>query len=183
MIWYYAIILVAWPTWDEFRLYVTPELKWAWHPWSSLLTRLLTGFYFFLNILNNSKYYLPFCIWRTSTATVTGWNLGKTLLTVFWSDQLKIWRTWQVGSLLWLGADFVICMFVDLSSGLCAVGTNTPTCRNCRGSDCSDNILPDILQQGLLTSGYNSIVSSDKPAGSFPFSSTPLRSTKRSVLI
>ncbi|KAL1023658.1 hypothetical protein UPYG_G00044180 [Umbra pygmaea] len=40
-----------------------------------------------------------------------------------------------------------------------------PTCRDCTGDSCTDNILPVILQQGLLTSGYFSITSSEKPAG------------------
>lgn len=42
---------------------------------------------------------------------------------------------------------------------------NTPTCRNCKGGNCEDNILPELLKQGLLTSGYFSIISSAKPAG------------------
>ncbi|XP_034450362.1 von Willebrand factor A domain-containing protein 7-like isoform X1 [Hippoglossus hippoglossus] len=42
---------------------------------------------------------------------------------------------------------------------------STPTCRNCEGEDCDNNILPDLMQQGLLTSGYFNIFSSVKPAG------------------
>ncbi|KAJ8000927.1 hypothetical protein DPEC_G00185460 [Dallia pectoralis] len=41
----------------------------------------------------------------------------------------------------------------------------TPTCKDCSGENCTDNILPTILQQGLLTSGYFHILSSEKPAG------------------
>ncbi|KAG7458467.1 hypothetical protein MATL_G00220550, partial [Megalops atlanticus] len=41
---------------------------------------------------------------------------------------------------------------------------NTPTCRNCEGGSCKDNILPEILAAGKLTSGYFSL---------FPFSSKP----------
>ncbi|XP_069024123.1 von Willebrand factor A domain-containing protein 7 [Embiotoca jacksoni] len=44
-------------------------------------------------------------------------------------------------------------------------GPSTPTCRNCTGGDCADNLLPNLLQQGLLTSGYFSIFSSEKPTG------------------
>ncbi|KAM3622807.1 uncharacterized protein V6R79_003398 [Siganus canaliculatus] len=44
-------------------------------------------------------------------------------------------------------------------------GPTTPTCRNCTGDKCDNNLLPDLLQQGLLTSGYFSILSSAKPAG------------------
>ncbi|XP_035494314.2 von Willebrand factor A domain-containing protein 7 [Scophthalmus maximus] len=44
-------------------------------------------------------------------------------------------------------------------------GPSTPTCRNCTGGNCADNLLPDLLQQGLLTSGYFNIFSSAKPAG------------------
>ncbi|XP_051241569.1 von Willebrand factor A domain-containing protein 7 [Dicentrarchus labrax] len=42
---------------------------------------------------------------------------------------------------------------------------STPTCRNCTGGNCENNLLPDLLQQGLLTSGYFNIFSSAKPAG------------------
>ncbi|XP_056590951.1 von Willebrand factor A domain-containing protein 7 [Triplophysa dalaica] len=44
-------------------------------------------------------------------------------------------------------------------------GPNTQTCRNCNGENCGANILPEILQQKKLTSGYFSISSSTKPAG------------------
>ncbi|KAL2097666.1 hypothetical protein ACEWY4_006873 [Coilia grayii] len=44
-------------------------------------------------------------------------------------------------------------------------GPTTATCRSCTGGNCSDNILPDILQQKKLTSGYFSLFSSAKPAG------------------
>ncbi|XP_044046814.1 von Willebrand factor A domain-containing protein 7-like [Siniperca chuatsi] len=44
-------------------------------------------------------------------------------------------------------------------------GPGTPTCRNCNGGDCSNNLLPDLLQKGLLTSGYFNVFSSAKPAG------------------
>ncbi|KAE8300745.1 von Willebrand factor A domain-containing protein 7 Protein G7c Precursor [Larimichthys crocea] len=44
-------------------------------------------------------------------------------------------------------------------------GLSIPTCRNCTGGNCENNILPDVLQQGLLTSGYFNIFSSAKPAG------------------
>eukprot|EP00066_Takifugu_rubripes_P029571 XP_011618837.1 PREDICTED: von Willebrand factor A domain-containing protein 7-like [Takifugu rubripes] len=42
---------------------------------------------------------------------------------------------------------------------------NTPTCRNCKGDNCEDNVLPELLEQGLLTSGYFSLFSSKKPPG------------------
>ncbi|XP_034400448.1 von Willebrand factor A domain-containing protein 7 [Cyclopterus lumpus] len=44
-------------------------------------------------------------------------------------------------------------------------GPTTPTCRNCTGGNCENNLLPDLLQQGLLTSGYFNVFSSEKPAG------------------
>ncbi|XP_059408532.1 von Willebrand factor A domain-containing protein 7-like isoform X2 [Carassius carassius] len=44
-------------------------------------------------------------------------------------------------------------------------GPNTKTCRNCVGKNCSDNILPDVLQQKTLTSGYFHLILSSKPAG------------------
>ncbi|PWA19359.1 hypothetical protein CCH79_00018338 [Gambusia affinis] len=44
-------------------------------------------------------------------------------------------------------------------------GPDVPTCKSCSGLSCSDNILPAVLQQGLLTSGYYSTTSSAKPEG------------------
>ncbi|KAM9363653.1 von Willebrand factor A domain-containing protein 7-like [Symphorus nematophorus] len=44
-------------------------------------------------------------------------------------------------------------------------GPNTPTCRSCTGETCADNILPEVLQRGLLTSGYFNVYSSAKPDG------------------
>ncbi|KAI3352993.1 hypothetical protein L3Q82_019566 [Scortum barcoo] len=44
-------------------------------------------------------------------------------------------------------------------------GPGIPTCRNCTNGKCDNNLLPDLLQQGLLTSGYFNIFSSAKPAG------------------
>ncbi|XP_063050249.1 von Willebrand factor A domain-containing protein 7-like, partial [Engraulis encrasicolus] len=41
----------------------------------------------------------------------------------------------------------------------------TATCRNCTGGNCTDNILPEVLQQKQLTSGYFSLFSSSKPTG------------------
>ncbi|XP_046901560.1 LOW QUALITY PROTEIN: von Willebrand factor A domain-containing protein 7-like [Hypomesus transpacificus] len=42
---------------------------------------------------------------------------------------------------------------------------STPTCRNCVAGNCNDNILSEVLQQGLLTSGYFNLLFSAKPAG------------------
>ncbi|XP_077102696.1 von Willebrand factor A domain-containing protein 7 [Siphateles boraxobius] len=44
-------------------------------------------------------------------------------------------------------------------------GSNTKTCKSCVGKDCSDNILQEVLQQKILTSGYFSILLSTKPGG------------------
>uniref|UniRef100_A0A3Q2WP71 Uncharacterized protein n=1 Tax=Haplochromis burtoni TaxID=8153 RepID=A0A3Q2WP71_HAPBU len=44
-------------------------------------------------------------------------------------------------------------------------GPSTPTCNSCTGDACTENILPEVLKQGLLTSGYFSTFSSSKPAG------------------
>ncbi|XP_029949227.1 von Willebrand factor A domain-containing protein 7-like [Salarias fasciatus] len=44
-------------------------------------------------------------------------------------------------------------------------GVNVPTCRSCIGNDCTDNILPEVITQQLITSGYFEPFSSDKPAG------------------
>ncbi|XP_016099011.1 von Willebrand factor A domain-containing protein 7 [Sinocyclocheilus grahami] len=43
--------------------------------------------------------------------------------------------------------------------------SNTKTCKSCVGEDCSDNILPEVLQQKMLTSGYFHLLIPDKPAG------------------
>uniref|UniRef100_A0A8C0XVS8 von Willebrand factor A domain containing 10, tandem duplicate 1 n=1 Tax=Cyprinus carpio carpio TaxID=630221 RepID=A0A8C0XVS8_CYPCA len=42
---------------------------------------------------------------------------------------------------------------------------DTKTCKSCVGKDCSDNILQEVLQQKLLTSGYFHPIFPDKPAG------------------
>ncbi|KAK7166072.1 hypothetical protein R3I93_005988 [Phoxinus phoxinus] len=42
---------------------------------------------------------------------------------------------------------------------------STPTCKSCNGKDCRDNILPEILLQKKLTSGYFNMVFSAKPGG------------------
>nr|XP_061792057.1 von Willebrand factor A domain-containing protein 7-like [Nerophis lumbriciformis] len=44
-------------------------------------------------------------------------------------------------------------------------GIDVPTCRNCDGDNCDDNILPNVLANRLLTSGYFSLFSSAKPDG------------------
>ncbi|XP_077427685.1 von Willebrand factor A domain-containing protein 7-like [Vanacampus margaritifer] len=44
-------------------------------------------------------------------------------------------------------------------------GPNVPTCRNCAGQNCNNNILPDVLEKKLLTSGYFNIFFSKKPKG------------------
>ncbi|KAF4115314.1 hypothetical protein G5714_002803 [Onychostoma macrolepis] len=51
-------------------------------------------------------------------------------------------------------------------------GPSTPTCRSCTGSDCRDNILPEILLRKKLTSGYFSVYSSRKPADFGPLTRT-----------
>ncbi|XP_029949225.1 von Willebrand factor A domain-containing protein 7-like [Salarias fasciatus] len=44
-------------------------------------------------------------------------------------------------------------------------GVNVPTCRSCTGDNCQNNILPEVITQQLITSGYFEIFSNDKPAG------------------
>lgn len=51
------------------------------------------------------------------------------------------------------------------STYLPAAGPDTPTCRNCTDGKCENNILPDLVQQQLLTSGYFSFRSAAKPQG------------------
>lgn len=50
----------------------------------------------------------------------------------------------------------------------CAPADETrATCRNCDGNNCSNNILDDIIAEGVLTSGYFSLkpVGATKPIG------------------
>nr|XP_020496296.1 LOW QUALITY PROTEIN: von Willebrand factor A domain-containing protein 7-like [Labrus bergylta] len=58
-------------------------------------------------------------------------------------------------------------------------GRSTPTCRNCTGENCADNLLPELMQQGLLTSGYFNPFSSDKPAGKCSHGGTLDRTSRR----
>nr|XP_055060962.1 von Willebrand factor A domain-containing protein 7-like [Misgurnus anguillicaudatus] len=44
-------------------------------------------------------------------------------------------------------------------------GINTKTCRNCNGDNCTDNIVPELKEKNLLTSGYFGVFSSSKPDG------------------
>ncbi|XP_073670359.1 von Willebrand factor A domain-containing protein 7-like [Paramisgurnus dabryanus] len=44
-------------------------------------------------------------------------------------------------------------------------GINTKTCRNCDGDNCNDNILPELKEKNLITSGYFGVLSSSKPDG------------------
>ncbi|KAM9819489.1 von Willebrand factor A domain-containing protein 7-like isoform 1-T1 [Syngnathus typhle] len=44
-------------------------------------------------------------------------------------------------------------------------GPNDPTCRNCAGENCDNNLLPNVLKKRLLTSGYFSVFFSKKPKG------------------
>uniref|UniRef100_A0A3B3B7U3 von Willebrand factor A domain-containing protein 7-like n=1 Tax=Oryzias melastigma TaxID=30732 RepID=A0A3B3B7U3_ORYME len=44
-------------------------------------------------------------------------------------------------------------------------GVNTPTCRDCDSGTCSNPILPNILKEKKLTSGYLGLSSSVKPEG------------------
>nr|XP_043898355.1 von Willebrand factor A domain-containing protein 7-like isoform X1 [Solea senegalensis] len=54
----------------------------------------------------------------------------------------------------------------DVSIGIIA-DESRATCRNCDGDDCTNNILEDIISEGILTSGYFGIVPlvSTKPKG------------------
>ncbi|XP_028302235.1 von Willebrand factor A domain-containing protein 7-like isoform X2 [Gouania willdenowi] len=58
-------------------------------------------------------------------------------------------------------------------------GVDVQTCRNCNGNNCKNNILPDVLQQGLLTSGYFNIFSSKKPTGKCSHGGSLDRTSKR----
>ncbi|XP_063064082.1 von Willebrand factor A domain-containing protein 7-like [Engraulis encrasicolus] len=42
---------------------------------------------------------------------------------------------------------------------------NMPTCRNCEGDNCDNNILESVLAEQKITSGYFSLTSSSKPNG------------------
>ncbi|XP_073699142.1 von Willebrand factor A domain-containing protein 7-like [Garra rufa] len=43
--------------------------------------------------------------------------------------------------------------------------SNTKTCKSCVGDNCTDNILTEVLQQKILTSGYFDLFLPNKPAG------------------
>lgn len=43
--------------------------------------------------------------------------------------------------------------------------SKTATCKSCVNDNCTDNILPEILKNKILTSGYFSPIFSDKPTG------------------
>uniref|UniRef100_A0AAX7TYP7 von Willebrand factor A domain containing 11 n=1 Tax=Astatotilapia calliptera TaxID=8154 RepID=A0AAX7TYP7_ASTCA len=58
-------------------------------------------------------------------------------------------------------------------------GQNTPTCRSCVGENCTNNILPDVLNQGLLTSGYFNLISSSKPTGKCSHGGSADRTSRR----
>ncbi|KAM7009756.1 von Willebrand factor A domain-containing protein 7-like [Tautogolabrus adspersus] len=58
-------------------------------------------------------------------------------------------------------------------------GRDTPTCRNCTGGNCTDNLLPELMQQELLTSGYFNLFSSDKPAGKCSHGGTADQTSRR----
>lgn len=58
-------------------------------------------------------------------------------------------------------------------------GPSTPTCRNCTGGNCENNLLPELMKQGLLTSGYFSISSSAKPSGKCSHGGSFDRTSKR----
>ena len=50
---------------------------------------------------------------------------------------------------------------------LSPTASSRATCRNCDGDDCTNNILEDIKQEKILTSGY---FGSSKPVGKCPAS-------------
>lgn len=61
---------------------------------------------------------------------------------------------------------------------------NRATCRNCDGDDCSRNILEDILQENILTSGYFGVVPlvSTKPQGKRLRINPPSAVSKKNML-
>ncbi|KAM9315079.1 von Willebrand factor A domain-containing protein 7 isoform 2-T2 [Pholidichthys leucotaenia] len=58
-------------------------------------------------------------------------------------------------------------------------GPNTPTCRNCTGGNCDDNLLPEVKKNRLITSGYFSLTSSVKPPGKCSHGGTFDRTSRR----
>ncbi|XP_077460412.1 von Willebrand factor A domain-containing protein 7-like isoform X1 [Stigmatopora argus] len=49
---------------------------------------------------------------------------------------------------------YVSSIFLEVDLLNLSVGPTVPTCRNCKGDNCDDNILPEVLEKKLLTSGY-----------------------------
>ncbi|KAL2086877.1 hypothetical protein ACEWY4_017936 [Coilia grayii] len=55
---------------------------------------------------------------------------------------------------------------------------NTPTCRNCEGDNCDNNILETVIAEKKITSGYFSLTSSSKPNGKCSHGSSLDRTSK-----
>ncbi len=45
------------------------------------------------------------------------------------------------------------------------VGATTATCSDCDGGTCPNPVLPDVVKEKKLTSGYMGIISANKPQG------------------
>ncbi|XP_061625320.1 von Willebrand factor A domain-containing protein 7-like [Phyllopteryx taeniolatus] len=58
-------------------------------------------------------------------------------------------------------------------------GTDIPTCRNCDEEICDDNILPNVLEDRLLTSGYFNLFFSEKPDGKCSHGGTADRTSRK----
>ncbi len=68
-----------------------------------------------------------------------------------------------------------VCMFLqgsyftdeNIIKMLMCVDESRATCRNCDGDDCTNNILEDVIEEEILTSGYFGVVplASTKPPG------------------
>lgn len=57
---------------------------------------------------------------------------------------------------------------VQLVVPFACVDVDTATCRDCASGTCPNSILPNILNEKKLTSGYMGIFSAAKPKGRLP---------------
>ncbi|KAK7929114.1 hypothetical protein WMY93_005509 [Mugilogobius chulae] len=58
-----------------------------------------------------------------------------------------------------------ICQHMYFAKCVVVVDVNTPTCKDCVSGTCRNQLLPEILQYRMLTSGYMGIYSKEKPLG------------------
>lgn len=79
---------------------------------------------------------------------------------------------------MWMWQHIYLMLHADTPCLAFTADINTPTCRSCEGDNCEDNILPELLNQGLLTSGYFGLFSSKKPPGNLKTSAASFEQSR-----